>query len=208
MSKRKIKVEPEEEHSHEEPPAKAKLVSVDTKRHIGPATTETNVLYAITIVCIRCSHITSILLNSSELPVWAREFLLSIRWDKPNEPFTEADRNVNWDKDKAASKRSLQLQALCEPNTWPVYDDSKKKGKTNKCVRDAVLESLREQYPDETIETGVLYRLNMAKTEESMGQVVTQYGNLISAEPRFIAANTVISTGRISIMEHWRDEIA
>lgn len=190
MSKRRVIVEPEEE-----PVNPVQKTVADSK---------SNVVFLISILCIRCSRMTQLVLHSRELPEWVREFLLTVRWDKPDEPFTEANRSQNWDKDKEAMKRGLQLQLLCESPKVK----NKKKTTENKCLApDHVLKSLRKQYPTENIQPGMLYELNQKHIVQSMGQVITAYGELISAEPKFIMADTVLSVGRISIMEHWRDEV-
>lgn len=190
MSKRRVEIEPEVESE-----SKVQQTIADSK---------SNVVFMITIICVRCSRIHSLLLHSKEMPEWAREFLLTVPWDSPNEVFTEAARSKKSDKNKAAIKRALQLQLLCEPaEVW-----SGKKLVVNKCLApESILQNLQEDHPNEKIEPGLLHALNQKHIAASMGQVISGYGELISAEPKFIAGNTILSTGRISIMEHWRDEL-
>lgn len=191
MSKRRVEIEPEIENI-----SKVQQTVADSK---------SNVVFMVSIICVRCSRIHTLMLHSKEMPDWAREFLLTVPWDSPNEVFTEAARSKKSDKNKGAIKRALQLQLLCEPpEVW-----SGKKLIANKCLApDSILKNLREEHPNEKIEPGILHALNQKHIAASMGQVISGYGELISAEPKFISANTILSTGRISIMEHWRDEVA
>jgi hypothetical protein len=182
--------------SLEQPEGATKLRAV--AEHVGPANDATNVIYIISIFCLRCSHTTEVVLHSSELPEWARDLLLSIRWDQSSYPFTELGRPDNWDKDVEDNKRKLQLQALCEPKSWVDHTGAKQ---ANDCVRTQVLDGLAPE-----ARRGYLHKLHMRAAQESLGETIGKYGQLLTATPKFVRANTVLSRGRVSIMEDWRDE--
>lgn len=180
----------------EQPEGATKIRAVT--EHVGPADEGTNVMYIVTILCMRCNHITDVILHSSELPVWARDLLLSIRWDQDSYPFTEFGRPEGWDSDIEDNKRKLQLQALCEPKFWADHTGKKV---VNECVDATVLDGMAPE-----AKPGCLYKLHSRAAQESLGQIISKYGQLLTATPKFVRANTVLSRGRVVVMENWHDK--
>lgn len=178
-------------------------IKVVESTHVGPADLKTNMAYSIKIICHRCSRLTELFLDASEIPEWALNFLFTVRWDPPDEPFSELFRTPDSEKDKGAIKRALELQALCEPEQWSSHKPGKHK--PNNCVRDNVLDKLRKTVPD--AKRGFLYNLDKQRNSSSLGKTITQYGNLLSGKVHFVTANTAISFGQIAILENWRDDI-
>lgn len=162
------------------------------------ADANTNVIYQLQIFCVRCARSTTLTLHAKDLPSWAPEFLKTVRFDDPLVPCTEKDRTKEWLANKKAIKHSLELQALCEPTMW----SEKKK---NKCVRDDVLNSLKQKHPEITHQQ--FWNIDQTANLVSFDKIVSGYEEILTPNVRFVPENSILCTGRVTILEHWRDDI-
>lgn len=172
--------------------------------HVGPADSDTDVLYDITMVVVaekRTKKI-QVLLRQSELPAAIFDLLCHVRWDDPewgleeiNHPLVDEEDDVDPDEDSDRRKK-LMLQALLEPNV-----------KHSTSSADWLKSLNFNPEPKQKSKQGYLLALDLSRGKGTIKDVVAQHENVFSSHVAFVRQNSLINRLTFCVFESWQESV-